>query len=76
MAQKRVNKSPRLNSAPFGLVRVHNPLMANATPIKENSFGFSLIIKTDKGGTMITKSPVMNADLEAAVYFNPTVWNA
>jgi hypothetical protein len=76
MAQNKVNKSPKLNSEPFGLVISPSPLRAKITPIKEKIFGFSLTKRTDKGGTIITKSPVINADLEEAVYFNPTVWNA
>ena len=73
MAQKKVKRSPMLNSEPLGRVKRYSPLTANITPIKGNILIFSFNIRNESGGIMTTNKPVIKADLEAAVYFSPKV---
>jgi hypothetical protein len=42
----------------------------------ENTLTFSFNMTKESGGIITTNRPVINADLEAAVYFKPMVWKA
>ena len=70
-AQKKVNKSPRLNPASVKPVRKYIPVRANNTPIQELKVGFSFKIKIAKIGTITTERPVIKPEREAVVNCKP-----